>query len=640
MVHRAPFKTAFLIVVWAGAVWPGYAGEADALAISSNIQTRHLPFGTILDPIFASSASNQLVGYTRCGDSAIWTGHYLAAEAFRYQVTAAPDALTNVRNAIAGIESLVDVTGTGLLARCRVPSNSPFAAGIQSEEAHNGIYTNGPAGYIWVGNTSRDEYAGVMFGLGVAFDMVNDPGVQDSISKLVTRVVDFLTSNAWLVVMPDGSISTTFLGRPDQILSFLQVARHVNPGHFSALFDEQSLLLSAALLIPVGLDVASDDSYFKFNLDYICFYNLIRLDTTAGKAFRPAYDLLRLHTAPHQNAFFNLIDRALNGPDAQRDGETSALLTAWLGRPRRDIPVDLHGVVPVCGDQACQPVPVPLRPPSDFLWQRNPFQLVGLGKGVIESAGIDYILPYWMARYYAVTAAFTVQSAASAIVAVAPGSIASIYGSSLAAAAVGAGAPPLPKSLGGISLMVGDAAGTANSASILYVSSGQINFVVPAGTQPGLAKFTITSRAGSVNAFGTVLPVAPSLFTANQSGAGVAAATAIRTQAAAPGSQTSVPVFTCNASGCVATPIDLGTDTPVYLTLYGTGIRNLSELSKVTVTINGLSAPVLSAGPQGGVDGVDQVTVTLPLGLRGSGETNIVLVVDGQTANTVTVRVR
>ncbi len=45
------------------------------------------PYGTVLDPIFAGPASNQIVGYTRCGDSAIWTGHYLAAEAFRYQVT-------------------------------------------------------------------------------------------------------------------------------------------------------------------------------------------------------------------------------------------------------------------------------------------------------------------------------------------------------------------------------------------------------------------------------------------------------------------------------------------------------------------------------------------------------------------------
>src|SRR3984893_7322249 len=125
-----------------------HAAEPDALAISANIQAKHLPFGTIVDPIYASPTSNKIVGYTRCGDSAIWTGHYLAAEAFRYQVTRAPDALNNVRNAIAGIKSLVDVTGTNLLARCLVPSHSPFAAGIQSEEASNGIYTNSSTGYI------------------------------------------------------------------------------------------------------------------------------------------------------------------------------------------------------------------------------------------------------------------------------------------------------------------------------------------------------------------------------------------------------------------------------------------------------------------------------------------------------------
>src|SRR5712691_1921100 len=59
----------------------GFAGEPDALAISFNIQARHLPFGAMLDPMFATADGNQIVGYTRCGDSALWTGHYLAAEA-------------------------------------------------------------------------------------------------------------------------------------------------------------------------------------------------------------------------------------------------------------------------------------------------------------------------------------------------------------------------------------------------------------------------------------------------------------------------------------------------------------------------------------------------------------------------------
>src|ERR1700752_497703 len=99
-----------------------------------------MPFGTILDPVFASSSSDSIIGYTRCGDSAIWTGHYLAAESYRYAVTKAPDALENVHRALNGIKQLIDVTGTDLLARCAVPVDSPYAIWITQEEGPNGIY--------------------------------------------------------------------------------------------------------------------------------------------------------------------------------------------------------------------------------------------------------------------------------------------------------------------------------------------------------------------------------------------------------------------------------------------------------------------------------------------------------------------
>src|SRR5262245_50674105 len=110
------------------------ASDQDAASISANIQALHLPYGTILDPVFASSDPNspaysQIVSYARAGDSALWTGHYLAAEAFRYQATGGdPDALANAWRALRGIHSLLDITGSGLLARCALPVSSPFAA--------------------------------------------------------------------------------------------------------------------------------------------------------------------------------------------------------------------------------------------------------------------------------------------------------------------------------------------------------------------------------------------------------------------------------------------------------------------------------------------------------------------------------
>ena len=181
-----------VIILFALFVDSALASEADAIAISKNIRARHMPFGTILDPIFATPDSDEIVGYTHCGDSAIWTGHYLAAEAYRYNVTRSPEALDNVRAALIGIESLLDVTGTNLLSRCLVPMTSPYAQAIIKEEASHGVYQNTQFGWYWIGDTSRDQYSGVFFGLGVAYDLVDDPHVRAGIAPLTTLLLDFL----------------------------------------------------------------------------------------------------------------------------------------------------------------------------------------------------------------------------------------------------------------------------------------------------------------------------------------------------------------------------------------------------------------------------------------------------------------
>jgi len=576
------------------------AAESDALAILANIKALHLPWGTILDPVFADLNSNQIVGYTRCGDSAIWTGHYLAAEAFRYQVTQAPDALANVQQAIAGIKGLVDVTGTNLLARCIVFADWPFSAGIQSEETVNGIHMNPP--WFWVGNTSRDEYCGVIFGLGVAYDMVDDAAVKSSISDLVTRLVRFLTGHNWSVEMPDGSTSTTFLVRPDEMLAFLQVGRHVNSGEFSFDYDLQRVLLAdtGVLFAPLGVDVLDNSSYFKFNLDYISLYNLDRLESSSTQAiYEKAYSIVRNHTAGHQNAFFDIIDRALEGPDAARDQEFQTLLDQWLLRPSRDLFVDVSGVVPVCGTEACDPVPVPLRPPTDFLWQRDPFQLSGGAAGQTERAGIDYILPYWMGRYYGVIGPFTVESAVKGMPDVAPDGMAALVGSNLAAQTQRVDAQqPLPTSLGGVTLTVKDSSGIERPALLAAVSPDRIDFVVPDGTAPGTATFSIQGAAHTLSAAGNVQLVAPALLRA---------------------------------------AVDSTDPQSIRLRLFGTGIRNRSALDGVSVTVNGVSLQVVYAGPQSSSEWMDRVGVLLPSSLIGSGASNVVLTVDGQTANTLTV---
>jgi uncharacterized protein (TIGR03437 family) len=350
---------------------------------------------------------------------------------------------------------------------------------------------------------------------------------------------------------------------------------------------------------------------------------------------------VRDYTASHQNAFFDLVDRALNGPNTARDVETRSLLDQWLLRPRRDFPVDLTSKFRTCNNgDSCIPIPVPSRPTTDFVWQRDPFQLAGGGAGFIEGAGIDYILPYWMARFYGVIQPAMVESAAAASAAVTPTTIATMFGSNLAAGVAQADMQPLPTNLGGTTLTVTDAGGTARSAGLIYVSPSQINFVVPDGTTAGAATFQANNGSTTQTVSATVQLVAPTLFSMNATGSGVAAATAIRTLAGNPGPQSPVPVFQCDNSGCTSVPIDTGLDTPVFVTFYGTGIRNRSSLANVTVKINDISVPVLYAGATPGFVGLDQVNVGLTLNLRGSKESYVILTVDGQTSNAVTINIQ
>jgi uncharacterized protein (TIGR03437 family) len=248
-----------------------------------------------------------------------------------------------------------------------------------------------------------------------------------------------------------------------------------------------------------------------------------------------------------------------------------------------------------------------------------------------------------MGRYYGVLPSVTAQSSAAISYTLPPSSIASLYGMNLAATTQQASSQPLPTTLGGATLMVTDSAGAQRQAALIYASPTQINFVVPDGTAAGTATFAVTNGATTQTATAPVQLVAPTLFSANGSGTGVAAATGIVTQAGNPRVQNPITVFQCGDSGCSSVPIQLGVDTPVFITFYGTGIRNTTLVppySNISVSINGKPVQVTFAGPAPGFTGLDQINVLMDLSLRGSGESNVILTVDGQTSNTVTVNVQ
>ncbi len=221
-------------------------------------------------------------------------------------------------------------------------------------------------------------------------------------------------------------------------------------------------------------------------------------------------------------------------------------------------------------------------------------------------------------------------------------SIVAAFGNAMAISVAVAPTVPLPLSLAGTSISVQDSAGVNRLAPLFFVSPGQINYLIPAGTALGAANVTITSGDGT-NSTGAleIVKVASGLFTANANSLGVAAAVVFRVKADGAQSYETLSQFDATRNQFVATPIDLGpAGEQVFLLLFGTGARFNSGLANASCKIGGVDAPVLYVGAQGDLIGLDQANVAVPRSLIGRGEVDIVLTVDGKAANTVRVNIK
>jgi uncharacterized protein (TIGR03437 family) len=224
-------------------------------------------------------------------------------------------------------------------------------------------------------------------------------------------------------------------------------------------------------------------------------------------------------------------------------------------------------------------------------------------------------------------------SAASYTAPVAPGSIASVFGSFFVPP-LGATQSPLPAGLSGLSL----AFGSTPPAPLFYVSGGQVNLQVPwelAGQPQTNLAATLNGSAGTAQMV-NLATFAPAIFTINAQGSGQGA---ILDQSnrlvdvsnpATPGA-TVLQIF-CTGLGPVTNQPLTGSPAPSGPLSYTTATP--------AVTIGGVSADVFFSGLAPGFVGLYQVNAQVPAGLAPDTAAPVVISMQGTASNTVTIAVQ
>jgi uncharacterized protein (TIGR03437 family) len=224
---------------------------------------------------------------------------------------------------------------------------------------------------------------------------------------------------------------------------------------------------------------------------------------------------------------------------------------------------------------------------------------------------------------------------ASGATELAPGSLASGYGTGLATGQPASATYIWPTTIGGTSVSIVDLDGVTTQAPMLYVSSTEIDYQIPDTVALGPATVTVTTADGTTNSGPVnVVPSAPGLFTVNTSGLSASFADCV----SAAGTQSTILTSQALNGALVAVPLNLGMCQETILELWATGLDSPEGI--VQATIGGQTATVLYAGPEGVYPGVDQVNVVIPQSLAGAGNVPIVVSAGGLTSNTVNVTIQ
>ncbi|MCB9665300.1 MAG: hypothetical protein H6732_14410 [Alphaproteobacteria bacterium] len=437
------------------------------------------------DTDLATAGFDDVASWRSGENDGLWSSLYLASQAFRWAVTDGAErteARARLAMLLQGERERMDVSGVpGNLVRQLVP---PGVAGlacpddlddyrvdvekddnrwvrIDEEGCAVVLPATGDAwqrsgacpgvdhaGWCFLDNTSKDEYAGHVFALLAVVRLVDDAELQGLAAGLLADVGHLLADHALALIDHDGRVTehgdlSPLTGRDAPGFN-ATMALAFTAAIADATDDARLDTLHACTVDPSGADCEGlvppnlDPflSYLPLNLIYVdpkgCLNNdnnlsmhLLSLVDLVWAAPDPAlrvamqehlqalWDDPNGRALPHRhNAWYDMIFAAFKDLRPEGGGHApEAVADAVCGLAR--FPVDKRGrdiaastEAEVCLDRLDRPMqatprPVDDRCPKAMWWWNDAFVMAGCtGDAARVEPPADYLLPYWMARYF------------------------------------------------------------------------------------------------------------------------------------------------------------------------------------------------------------------------------------------------
>lgn len=384
----------------------------------SVLRAGHIRYGLVSD-VHLPDGDYAHAQLTDSDNDGLWSAMYLAGEACRYAASGAADARENLMDGLDALERLVSITG--------IP-------GFEARTFElDGFKVSDPArwrtrperDFEWKGHTSSDEIVGTFFFYGVLDETLagKDPALRKRVAGIVDGIATHILDHRLYLVDIDGKPTTWGRWNPEyvnqssiggdrrlnsiEILSFLQLAYSLTGAQrfkdtFYELVNEHGYADNTVKWLP---DPMGEWNHSDDELYWLSYYNLIRycFDDKLKPVFlasaREHHDVTRRK----RNPVWNFIYGAITGEPIDLDGSIWILREYpldsrnWrtVNSHRRDIRIEIR--------PDAEPEAVPQLPPDERRiqkWNGNELNVDGGGDGQSGESGAEYLLPYWMGRYY------------------------------------------------------------------------------------------------------------------------------------------------------------------------------------------------------------------------------------------------